>query len=450
MKNRRCHAVFAAGAVAAMMLAGHACGQAACEHQKITASDGENDDQFGFAVALRGPTAAIGAFGAKSQGPYTGEVRIFEHEGSAWIETGRLTAPQAEQGDDFGYSVAMSNSLLAVGAPNIFPSLAPGRVHLFTRFAGEWVHMQRLNGSQAGSGARFGQSLGVHGSRVVVGSPEDLHADDTGKVYVFELNDEHPDEGWKEAAGSDRFGAAVGVSADRIIVGAPRHGGSNAGAAYIFRRTSEGLWVQEAKFSGAAGSQTGSAVAISGRLAVVGAPGVGSGRADIYRHADGAWIHEQTLTSGGQGFGWAVACEGDLVLIGGRSDPAYGGKNATRVYRRVANEWVHADGLHVAVPAVPDLFSRSIALEGNVVLVGANRDGTDKQFQPGAAYAFGLNGCSYCPADFDVSGSVDPHDVLALLDVYADADPAADFNGDGTVNSLDVIAFLRAWAEGCD
>lgn len=434
-----------------------AFGQTACEHQKIVASDGEDDDQFGFAVALRGPTAAIGAFGTKRQGPFTGAVYVFDHDGAGWVETSRLVSPDASQGDYFGMSVAMSSALLAVGAPSAFPSVAPGKVHLFARQADGWVHMQRLNGSLAPQGARFGLSVGVQGTRVVVGSPEDLDPAATGRIYVFELESAHPDEGWTEVAvlqaadgaGSDRFGTSVAVSADRIIVGAPRHGGGNAGAAYVFRRTPDGLWTQEAKFSGVAGSLAGSAVAISGALAVVGAPGVAPGRADVYRLTDAGWTFEQTLTSGGQSFGWAVACAGNLVLVGGRSDPAYGGDNAARIFRRETHGWVHADGLHVAPPAVPDFFSRSIALNGNAVLVGANRDGIDNAFQPGAAYAFGLNGCSYCPADFDLSGSVDPLDVIAFLDAYADADPVADFDGDGSVNSLDVIAFLRAWAAGC-
>lgn len=457
VRDRYRHSVLVAGAAAAALLAGHAIGQTACEHQKVTASDGEDDDQFGFAVALRGPTAAIGAFGTKQQGPFTGAVYVFDHDGAGWVETSRLVSPDASQGDYFGMSVAMSSALLVVGAPSAFPSVAPGKVHLFARQAGGWVHMQRLDGSLAPQGARFGLSVGVQGTRVVVGSPEDLDPAATGRVYVFELESAHPDEGWTEVAvlqaadgaGSDRFGTSVAVSADRIIVGAPRHGGGNAGAAYVFRRTPDGLWLPEAKFSGVAGSQAGSAVAISGGLAVVGAPGVAPGRADVYRLTEGEWSFEQTLTSGGQSFGWAVACAGDFVLVGGRSDPAYGGGNAARVFRRETNGWVHADGLHVAPPAIPDFFSRSIALNGNAVLVGANRDGTDNQFQPGAAYAFGLNGCSYCPADFDLSGSVDPLDVLAFLDAYADADPVADFNDDGSVNSLDVIAFLRAWAAGC-
>ncbi len=457
MRDRRPHPVLVAWAAAAALLAGHATGQTACEHQKITASDGEDDDQFGFAVALRGPTAAIGAFGTKQHGPFTGAVYVFDHDGAGWLETSRLASPDATPGDSFGLSVALSKQLLVVGAPSAFPSIASGKVHLFARQADGWVHMQRLGGSLAPQGARFGLSVGVQGTRVVVGSPEDLDPANTGRVYVFELDGVHPDEGWKEVAvlqaadgaGSDRFGTAVAVSADRIIVGAPRHGGGNAGAAYVFRRTPDGQWLEEAKFSGVAGSQAGSAVAISGGLAAVGAPGVAPGRADVYRLADGAWTLEQTLTSGGQSFGWAVACAGDGVLVGGRSDPAYGGGNAARVFRREADGWVHADGLHVDAPAIPDFFSRSIALNGNVVLVGANRDGTDNQFQPGAAYAFGLNGCSYCPADFDLSGSVDALDVTAFLEAYAGADPVADFNGDGTIDSLDVIAFLRAWAAGC-
>ncbi len=453
-----CCALATAAAAWSGLPASRCAAQAPCLHQKLTASDGSHDDQFGLGLALRGPLAAIGAFGAKSQGPFTGEVRIFERQGTAWDETARLTAPGAAQGDCFGYSIAMSNSLLVVGAPSLFPSEAPGRVHLFSRVAGEWVHMQRLNGSQAGRGARFGQSVGVQGTRIVIGSPEDLNPADTGKVYVFELSANDPDEGWSEAAvlrasdgaGSDRFGAAVAVSADRILVGAPRHGGGNAGAAYMFRRTPDGQWVEEAKFTGPSGSQAGSAVALSDGLAVIGRPGGAQSSAAIYRLVGGVWTPEQSVSSGGQSFGWAVACAGDTVIIGGRSDPEYPGASAARVYQRQAGAWSHTNALSVESPPVPDLFSRTLALNGNVVLVGANRDGTDHQNLPGAAYVFGLNGCSYCPADFDMNGTVDPLDVQAFLVAFTGGDPVADTNADGVLSSLDVLAFLSAWSAGCE
>lgn len=56
---------------------------------------------------------------------------------------------------------------------------------------------------------------------------------------------------------------------------------------------------------------------------------------------------------------------------------------------------------------------------------------------------------SACPADFDQSGSVDFFDILAFLEAFSAADPAADLNGDGVVNFFDLQGFLGLYATGC-
>ena len=54
-----------------------------------------------------------------------------------------------------------------------------------------------------------------------------------------------------------------------------------------------------------------------------------------------------------------------------------------------------------------------------------------------------------CDADFNADGTVNTLDVIAFLNAYVAADPAADFNGDTVVNSLDFILFLNTWTAGC-
>lgn len=435
-----------------------ASGQTACLHQKLLASDGVHDDHFGFGLAICGPALAVGAYGTMDHGYFTGAAYVFRHDGSEWVEQARVVAPDAAQSDYFGVSVAMSPGLLVVGASGAFPSDEPGKVHVFREYDGEWLHEFRLAGSQAGPSARFGRSVAVQGTRIVVGSPEDYYVADTGKAYVFEPDPQNPDEGWKEVAvlrasdgaGKDWFGQAVALSGDHIIVGAPQHGNGDAGAAYAFRRTPEGDWVEVAKFPAATGARAGSAVAISGGVAVMGRPGGTYGRADIYRYDGAAWNFEKFVNSGGNSFGWSVACEGDSVVVGGRSDWDYAGKHVARVYRYRTGDWVHTDALRTDWPPVSDFFSRTLAMSGNVVLVGAYSDGTDLFNQTGAAYVYGLNGCSYCPADFNSDGVLNSLDVLAFLSAYVAGDPAADFTRDGVVNTLDVLAFLSAWTFGCD
>ncbi len=54
-----------------------------------------------------------------------------------------------------------------------------------------------------------------------------------------------------------------------------------------------------------------------------------------------------------------------------------------------------------------------------------------------------------CRVDLNGDGAADTLDVLAYLNYWSNADPAADFTGDGVVNTLDVLRFLNDWSEGC-
>jgi hypothetical protein len=74
----------------------------------------------------------------------------------------------------------------------------------------------------------------------------------------------------------DGFGTAVSISGDVALVGAPNNtnaNGTGAGAAYVYRRIG-GIWSEEVKLiasDGATGDHFGNAVAIDGDLALVGA-----------------------------------------------------------------------------------------------------------------------------------------------------------------------------------
>jgi hypothetical protein len=431
---------------------GFLCAQAPaqiCPQSLITADDGADEDNFGYAVALCGDTAAIGAYGDRDAGFFTGSVYIFRHDGDGWVFEQKILAPDAAQSDYFGVSVALSHDRLVVGAHSAFPSDSNGKAHVFRFDGAEWRHEQRLEGSQAGDSARFGRSVAIHGGTILVGSTEDYFADHRGKTYVFELRG---DEGWQETAiltasdgdGNDEFGHAVAISGDLAVIGAPNHP-----AAYAFRRAPDGSWSQEFKFGGGRDSLTGSAVDAQEDLVVIGRPGGSSGRADIYRRRDGEWILE-TFVSGNNKFGQAVVCADDLVIVGGRYDHMYGSKHAARLYRYDGSAWALAGAMTDPTnPGYDNGFSSGLALWRHTVLVGAPKHGDAPLDRPGAVHVFGLAGCTYCPADFDGDGVVNTLDVTAFLNAFAAGDAGADFHCDGAIDTRDVLEFLNAWSAGC-
>ena len=87
--------------------------------RKLVASDGAPLDLFGKAVALSGDVAVVGAFGNDDTGESSGSAYIFErNQGgtNVWGQVKKLTAEDAGQGDNFGWSVAVQGDWVAVGA----------------------------------------------------------------------------------------------------------------------------------------------------------------------------------------------------------------------------------------------------------------------------------------------------------------------------------------------
>jgi hypothetical protein len=99
----------------------------------------------------------------------------------------------------------------------------------------------------------------------------------------------------KNKAFGDQLGNAVAVDGNTLVAGA-RQKNSSTGAAYVFRRATNGAWSQEAKLTGTgtvAQDQFGCSVGLDGNLVVVGAPdpfdlfgsASGPGRAFVRRSA---------------------------------------------------------------------------------------------------------------------------------------------------------------------
>ncbi|MBN4065968.1 FG-GAP repeat protein, partial [Candidatus Amoebophilus asiaticus] len=91
--------------------------------QKIVASDRASWDQFGHRVSISGNYAMVGAnlededaSGADSLGQ-AGSAYIFERDGSGnWNQVQKITASDREANDRFGYSVSISGNYASVGA----------------------------------------------------------------------------------------------------------------------------------------------------------------------------------------------------------------------------------------------------------------------------------------------------------------------------------------------
>lgn len=136
--------------------------------RKLTSSDGEAEDQFGYSVSVSGDTAIVGAWGDDDHGVQSGSAYIFTRNGGTWTEQAKLTASDMAQGDHFGTSVAISGDTIIAGADwNDSQGQRSGAAYIFTLNGGEWIE-QKLTASDAAVDDYFGSTVSISGDTAVV------------------------------------------------------------------------------------------------------------------------------------------------------------------------------------------------------------------------------------------------------------------------------------------
>ncbi|MFO0838944.1 MAG: FG-GAP repeat protein [Phycisphaerae bacterium] len=85
----------------------------------LTANNAVNSDEFGYSVALRGDVAIIGALNRSTPTQSAGAAYVFQRRSDGtWSEIAQLVAPDGAPYDHFGAAVALSADTAVVGAPD--------------------------------------------------------------------------------------------------------------------------------------------------------------------------------------------------------------------------------------------------------------------------------------------------------------------------------------------
>jgi hypothetical protein len=301
---------------------------------ELTASDGAALDGFGQALALDGDTLLVGAYKHDAAGSNAGAAYVFARSGTTWSEVAELVPPAGSDGAWFGYSVALAGDTALVGAPfRVDPVLGGGAAFVFERAGAAWNAAGELAPANGAPGDAIGWSVALSGDHAAVGALWDDDAGlDAGAVIPFTRSGaawfEEPLLLAASAEPGDHFGFAVALSGERLAIGARFGGapGSDAGGAHVFERPG-GAWSEVAALAaldGEAGDAFGWTVALDGDVLVVGAPfdreaGADTGAAYVFAHA-GAWaIVEKLLASdpaAGASFGFRAALAQSTLALG--------------------------------------------------------------------------------------------------------------------------------------
>jgi FG-GAP repeat/PEP-CTERM motif len=205
---------------------------------KLTASDAAQEDEFGISVAISGNTAIVGASATDDAGSKSGSAYVFENDGSGWAQVAKLTASDAAQEDEFGISVAISDGVAIVGAEH---NDDDGAAYIFSDDGSGWAQVAKLAASDASTDDYFGTAVSISGNTAIVGAEgDDDLGDESGSAYVFRNDGATWYELGKltasDGAAVDKFGHSVAVDGSMIVVGSifDDDKGAYSGSAYTF------------------------------------------------------------------------------------------------------------------------------------------------------------------------------------------------------------------------
>jgi hypothetical protein len=83
---------------------------------KIMANDRAASYNFGCAVAIDGNYAIVGSRYDNDNGSNSGSSYMFIHDGTNWTQEAKLTASDGQASDYFGYAVSIQDDIAIVGA----------------------------------------------------------------------------------------------------------------------------------------------------------------------------------------------------------------------------------------------------------------------------------------------------------------------------------------------
>jgi len=197
------------------------------------------------------------------------------------------------------------------------------------------------------------------------------------------------------------FGSAAALNGSTALIGAD---GDNSfqGAAYLFTK-SNGSWSEGQKLTasdGLPGDEFGYRVVLADNTLLVGAftatvgGVVSQGAAYVFTQSDGTWSESQKLTASDgalfDNFGASVALDGSTLVVGANGATVGGNaaQGAVYVFTESNGTWTQTQKLTANDGAAYDNFGLSVALKGSTILVGSPRAAIGANAGQGALYVF--------------------------------------------------------------
>ncbi len=435
-------------------------------------------DFFGLSVSASGARIVVGRPGDDAVIDGGGSVYVYQWVRGVPVLEAKLFVEDADLYSALGYALDVDRDRIVAGAYGDDDNgLSAGAAYVFDRLDGRWQQSAKLLASDGTEYDEFGRGLALDGDRAAIGAPRYYDGFHGGAIYVFERQ---TSGAWLETAkllvgdrGGGKYGQYVALRGDLILAGAPERGdqGNWSGAAFVFERQADGTWRETAKLLASDGKgryRFGSAVAIGPDELFVGASGADGRRkftGAVYRFVrDGlGWREAEKLLAeddwNSHWFGQSLALDGDLLLVGDNANCTDGsGQGAAYVFARQSDRtWRQAGKLVYDQAKRSDYFGYSVGLSGPLAVVGATEQNYE-QIGYACLFAAGpdadgdgrMDACR-CAGDLDRNWLVDAHDLAILLNDWGctGGNCPGDADDDGDTDLSDLATLLAHFGQTC-
>ena len=351
-------------------------------------------------LAIDDETIAIGSAFQDSGATGSGSVHLFQFDGLTATFVDTIDNPDPDVGDNFGYSLGISNEKLVVGANEINTgSPRTEQAFVFDLSTLTPTLLATLDSPTPDSNDAFGTAVAIDGDTVVIGAfAEDVRGVISGgAVYVYQLSDsgaslprtiENPDPN-----AARRFGRSVSIFGSQVVVGRDGDANWQDAEAFVFDLDSLTPEIPTGSLIDPAPSENrfGVAVAVSENYAVVAEPGPAksffdSGRVLVYDVSSGDAGEPLILENpnfdstqeGSDGFSRSVVADGEMVVVGASADETFGFETGAVHIYDMSSATPESPVLTLAdsTPASGDLFGDALATSGTFVAVAIPGDDT--------------------------------------------------------------------------
>lgn len=355
-------------------------------------------DNFGFPVAINGTNVLIGASNDITNGRLAGQAHLFDVVTGNLVQT--FNNPNATGLDLFGRSVAIDGNYSLIGAPrNNTNGNNVGQAHLFDATTGKLV--RTFDDPTATGGDYFGFSVAIDGSYVLIGAPWDnTNGTNVGQAHLFDAETGNLLQTFNDptATFGDRFGFSVAIDDSNVLIGAYQDdtNGTDVGQAHLFDSATGNLLQTFNDPTVTGRDNFGGSVAIDGRNVLIGAShdntnGRLVGQAHLFDTATGNLLQtfNDPMVTNSDAFGVSVALDGSNVLVGAHWDDTNGiDVGQAHLFDAATGNLLQTFNDPTVTRA--DQFGISVALDGSNVLIGSLGDDT-KGTDVGQAHLFDIS-----------------------------------------------------------